>query len=137
MIKELMQNGQYNYRDICIAAQKKDTIQAFHSYFHTHGYKIRMIEKNNEVSINNYLNTSTFHSLKGLEFKVIFLVGLNAQSFLRPPKYNNEIERKEAEKREKALLYVAMTRAKMLLYLSGNGQKSTLLNALYPFTHEP
>lgn len=78
-----------------------------------------------------YLNTSTFHSLKGLEFKVIFLVGLNTQSFLRPKKYNSELERKEAEKRDKALLYVAMTRAKMLLYISGNGNQSPLLNHLY------
>jgi superfamily I DNA/RNA helicase len=92
-----------------------------------------MIEKNHEISVPEYLNTSTFHSLKGLEFKVIFLVGLNAQSFLRPKKYNSDIERKEAEKRDKALLYVAMTRAKMLLYISGNGTRSTILQKIYPY----
>lgn len=132
-LKELIESGLYNAEDICIAAQKKDTIQEFHTHFHKQGYKIKMIEKNHEISVKEYLNTSTFHSLKGLEFKVIFLVGLNASSFLKPMKYNAEIERKEAEKRDKALLYVAMTRAKMLLYISGNGTKSAILQKIYPY----
>jgi superfamily I DNA/RNA helicase len=132
-LKELLESGLYNSEDICFAAQKKDTIQEFHTHFHKQGLKINMIEKNHEISVPEYLNTSTFHSLKGLEFKVIFLVGLNAQSFLRPKKYNSDIERKEAEKRDKALLYVAMTRAKMLLYISGNGTRSTILQKIYPY----
>jgi superfamily I DNA/RNA helicase len=132
-LKELLESGLYNPEDICFAAQKKDTIQEFHTHFHKQGLKINMIEKNHEISVPEYLNTSTFHSLKGLEFKVIFLVGLNAQSFLRPRKYNSDIERKEAEKRDKALLYVAMTRAKMLLYISGNGTRSTILQKIYPY----
>ncbi|MEY3322869.1 MAG: hypothetical protein RLZZ417_2452 [Bacteroidota bacterium] len=130
-LKELLESDMYNEEDICISAQKKDTLQEIHTYFLKKGYKIKMIEKNNEINVPEYLNTSTFHSLKGLEFKVIFLVGLNTQSFLRPKKYNSELERKEAEKRDKALLYVAMTRAKMLLYISGNGNQSPLLNHLY------
>jgi superfamily I DNA/RNA helicase len=79
------------------------------------------------------LTTSTFHSLKGLEFKVIFLVGLNANTFLKPRLYPSDEEKKEAEKRDKALLYVAMTRAKMLLYISGNGSKSSILHKTYPY----
>jgi ATP-dependent exoDNAse (exonuclease V) beta subunit len=39
----------------------------------------------------------------------------------------------ETEKRDKALLYVAMTRAKMLLYISGNGSKSSILQKTYPY----
>ena len=42
-------------------------------------------------------------------------------------------KKKEAEKRDKALLYVAMTRAKMLLYISGNGSKSSILQKTYPY----
>lgn len=132
-INELISQGLYVAEDICIAAKNKDIIQDFHSHFHTAGYKIRKIEKNNELSLPEYYSTSTFHSLKGLEFKVIFLVGLNAKSFLRPLKYRSEEERRESEKRDKALLYVAMTRAKMLLFISGNGDPSPVLQKIYPF----
>ena len=132
-IKELIDTGLYLPEDICIAAKRNDDIQKFHSHFHIGGYKVRKIEKNNELSVPEHLSTSTFHSLKGLEFKVIFLVGLNANTFLKPRPYPSDEEKKEAEKRDKALLYVAMTRAKMLLYISGNGSKSSILQKTYPY----
>lgn len=132
-IKELIDTGLYLPEDICIAAKRNDDIQKFHSHFHIGGYKVRKIEKNNELSLPEHLSTSTFHSLKGLEFKVIFLVGLNANTFLKPRPYPSDEEKKEAEKRDKALLYVAMTRAKMLLYISGNGSKSSILQKTYPY----
>jgi len=132
-IKELLEDGLYLPEDICIAAKRNGDIQEFHSHFHNGGYKIRKIEKNNELSLREHLSTSTFHSLKGLEFKIIFLVGLNANTFLKPRHYHSDEEKKETEKRDKALLYVAMTRAKMLLYISGNGSKSTILHKTYPY----
>lgn len=132
-IKELINTGLYLLEDICIAAKRNGDIQEFHSHFHNGGYKIRKIEKNNELNVPEHLSTSTFHSLKGLEFKVIFLVGLNANTFLKPRPYPSDEEKKEAEKRDKALLYVAMTRAKMLLYISGNGSKSSILQKTYPY----
>ena len=132
-IKELIDTGLYLPEDICIAAKRNGDIQEFHSHFHNGGYKIRKIEKNNELNVPEHLSTSTFHSLKGLEFKVIFLVGLNANTFLKPRPYPSDEEKKEAEKRDKALLYVAMTRAKMLLYISGNGSKSSILQKTYPY----
>ena len=132
-IKELINTGLYLPEDICIAAKRNGDIQEFHSHFHNGGYKIRKIEKNNELNVPEHLSTSTFHSLKGLEFKVICIVGLNANTFLKPRTYPSDEEKKEAEKRDKALLYVAMTRAKMLLYISGNGSKSSILQKTYPY----
>ncbi len=132
-IKELIDTGLYLPEDICIAAKRKRDIQEFHNHLHNGGYPVRKIEKNNELSLPEHLSTSSFHSLKGLEFKVIFLIGLNAKTFLKPLPYTSDEEKKETEKRDKALLYVAMTRAKMLLYISGNGAASTILQKTYPF----
>ena len=129
----MLEDGLYLPEDICIAAKRNDHIQKFHTHFHNGRYQVRKIEKNNELSVPEHLSTSTFHSLKGLEFKVIFLVGLNANTFLKPRSYVSDEEKKEAEKRDKALLYVAMTRAKMLLYISGNGSKSSILHKTYPY----
>ena len=58
---------------------------------------------------------------------------LKEKNLLMVQKKIEKQEKKEAEKRDKALLYVAMTRAKMLLYISGNGSKSSILQKTYPY----
>ncbi len=59
------------------------------------------------------LNLMTLHNGKGLEFQVIFLVGMEEK--LLP--HVNSLESSEALEEERRLCYVGMTRAKELLYL--------------------
>lgn len=70
-----------------------------------------MSEHNNNTEV---LTLMTVHSAKGLEFKVVFLIGMEESIF---PHINsfNEIEDMEEERR---LCYVGITRAKEVLYLS-------------------
>ena len=56
----------------------------------------------------------TIHTAKGLEFNNVFVVGLNEGMF--PTKKVQSIESMEEERR---LAFVALTRAKKRLYLSG------------------
>lgn len=58
---------------------------------------------------------STVHSSKGLEFPVVFIIGLQQGTFPSYLSSNNE----ELEE-ERRLMYVAMTRAEKLLFLSYN-----------------
>ncbi len=57
---------------------------------------------------------TTIHSVKGLEFKVVFVVGLEEGIFPLSRSTSNQSEMEE----ERRLMYVAMTRAKEKLYLS-------------------
>lgn len=60
------------------------------------------------------VNLMTFHSGKGLEFTVVFMVGLEEDLF---PHVNSRDDAKALEE-ERRLCYVGMTRAKRHLYLS-------------------
>ena len=63
----------------------------------------------------------TLHSAKGLEFPVVFLVGMEEGIF---PGYKSIGEQKELEE-ERRLCYVGVTRAKENLYLTNSKQRTT------------
>ena len=58
----------------------------------------------------------TIHQSKGLEFPVVFIVGLTEGVF--PNHRSIRERRKDGEEEERRLMYVAVTRAKDVLYLS-------------------
>ena len=76
------------------------------------------VENNNEKSDNNAISLMTVHSAKGLEFKCVFIVGLEEGVF--PLLYENKQANIEEERR---LFYVALTRAKEKVYLSYSSMK--------------
>ena len=63
---------------------------------------------------NNTVTLATVHSVKGLEFKVVFIVGLEEKYFpiIRMDSSDDEMEE------ERRLMYVAITRARERLYLT-------------------
>ena len=63
----------------------------------------------------------TMHAAKGMEFHTVFLPELNKKTFLRNGQPGIK-EKKEREK-ERRVLYVAVTRAKINLYLSYSGEQ--------------
>ncbi len=63
---------------------------------------------------SNYVTLATVHAAKGLEFKVVFVVGLEDGIF---PNSRAKIDTCEMEE-ERRLMYVAVTRAKERLYLT-------------------
>ena len=76
-----------------------------------------------------YVTLMTLHSAKGLEFPVVFLVGMEEGIF---PGYKSIGEQKELEE-ERRLCYVGVTRAKENLYLTNSKQRTTFGST----THNP
>ncbi len=60
-----------------------------------------------------FVNLMTFHSVKGLEFPVVFIVGFEEGIF---PHYKSLMDSSQLEE-ERRLCYVAITRAKQKLYI--------------------
>ena len=67
-----------------------------------------------EASGRNSVTLMTMHAAKGLEFPVIFIVGMEEGLFPGSRAYDNEAELEE----ERRLAYVAMTRARKRLFLT-------------------
>jgi len=66
-----------------------------------------------EIQENGYVSVSTIHAVKGLEFKVVFVVGLEEGLFPLSRAMNSASELEE----ERRLMYVAITRAEERIYL--------------------
>jgi superfamily I DNA/RNA helicase len=77
------------------------------------------------------VRVATMHGLKGLEFQCLAVVGLDAGVLPAPNAVTSAAEDPFAHKqdlqRERCLLFVALTRARDVLYLSHSGAPSTLL----------
>ena len=85
---------------------------------------------------DDYVTLMTLHSAKGLEFPVVFLVGMEEGIF---PGYKSISEPKELEE-ERRLCYVGITRAKEHLFLTCSKQRtifgSTSYNQISRFLQE-
>ena len=69
---------------------------------------------NDEIGQGGAVTIATVHAVKGLEFKVVFIIGLEEGIFPISRALNNNYELEE----ERRLMYVALTRAEERLYLS-------------------
>jgi len=71
-----------------------------------------LLPKNNTTTHKDSINVMTAHASKGLEFRVVFIIGLQEGLF---PHYKSMSD--ELIEEERRLMYVAMTRAIERLYL--------------------
>jgi len=139
-IKELIKNENYKYDDIVILFRKNYLMDSIKDKFFVNNipYMTNKVEKSYykksdiEVKIppeikkflddklkecqktrfKNKVLLSTIHQIKGLEFKVVFLVGFEQETFI------NELLHTIDIKEERRLAYVAITRAKERLYIT-------------------
>jgi len=72
-----------------------------------------------EIKKGDYISLMTLHSAKGLEFPVVFIIGL--EEGVLP--YCKAMERECEIAEERRLFYVGMTRAKDILWLTGASKR--------------
>ena len=118
IIDILINKYQYKYSDFTIISQFTKTLEEKLKN------KFPITSKNEN---NNSINLTTFYSAKGIESKVVFVLGLNDEYFpskkIFPLKSNDEIIEEG-----KKLLFVAMTRATELLFLSSLYKESSIFS---------
>jgi len=90
-----------------------------------------MSESIDHLQLNEYENVrsksvycGTMHAIKGFEFKVVFLVGASKHNIplnYRMQECDDEDDYQKAEIMERSLLYVGLTRARDMLYVTSCG----------------
>ncbi len=77
-------------------------------------HQITLVSDTDEMDDGNYVTLATVHAVKGLEFRCVFICGLEEN--ILP--VSRAADSKEDMEEERRLMYVAVTRAKERLYLT-------------------
>lgn len=123
-----MHNHGIPYNQICISCLLNNTLKEVQSKLHQSDipyFDLRTRKGNAEG-----VQLSSFHNMKGLEFKVVVLSDVNNHTL--PYKkigfdHFDPIEKKNYLLSQRSLIYVALTRAMQVVYITGTGLKSEII----------
>ena len=127
----LKQEDETQLKDACLVARTNRLVQQYESVLSSRGIKCYVIKRSEPEDRNRQgLRVATMHRVKGLEFDRVIIAGVNkgivplSAAF---EGYDSDTERKDVETRERALLYVAATRAKKEVLITWFGAKSSFI----------
>lgn len=105
----------YALRDICIVARERRLIESTATALEKAKIPCEILIEGEPNFNANSVKLITMHSIKGLEFKVIFLINLDEGVIPSPFSIDDD---KKLLTEERKLMYVGMTRANELLYMT-------------------
>jgi superfamily I DNA/RNA helicase len=116
---------------VCIVARTNNLLEQYQADIENTGIKTHIIHRNEaEKRSAPGVRLATMHRIKGLEFETVIIAAINKGIVPLVAAVNNTddpVVRKESENRERALLYVAATRAKQKVVVCSYGQPSVFL----------
>lgn len=133
---EACKNAGISLKDICIAAPSMGLMKELQTRLHTDGTAYKVLKGTSKQGASDGVSLCTFHSLKGLEFKAVILMGVNERNVpskateAYPFNGMDALEKKEYLSSKRSLLYVAITRARGLAYIVGYGEPCGLVENL-------
>jgi superfamily I DNA/RNA helicase len=126
-IREMMQQG-VQLNEIAILARKNKLVDQYRAALTEAGIPNQPLTTVSHLREEG-VHCGTMHRSKGLEFRVVFLAGVNEGEV--PPAFalrqaEEEEEKQELLKKERSLLYVASSRAREKLFVTSFGEPSNL-----------
>ncbi len=124
-LNQFIINDLINPNEICICARTNCGLDETKKLLNTTGIKYSDISSLKHAA--NAVNVSTFHNMKGHEFKIVFVRGMSEDSV--PYKhsqyeYLTDRERQQYDQQERSLYYVVFSRAIQSIFITGIGAKS-------------
>jgi len=129
-ISEVTENESHvKLSDVVIATRTKNSYREIISKLHN--ADIEYFDLRDQTGNRNGVHLCTFHSLKGLEYKVVILADVNDRTCPFKLSKFDDWSKEEQEtylNSERSLLYTAMTRAILELTVTGVGSKSNWIS---------
>lgn len=119
----------YMPREICIVAKEKRLIESASEGLESASISCEILNNSSSNFESDKVKLVTMHSIKGLEFKVIFLIDLNDGVIPNDRLYDFDDD-DMLDSEERKLLYVGMTRANDLLYMSSVKKPSKFIKEI-------
>ena len=116
--------------DVCVVARTNAARDDVRERVGEYGIKHVVIDRDSDDRSQEGVRFATMHRVKGLEFERVILVSVNDGSVPPQSLWNSahdDAEREAIETMERALLYVAVSRARREAFVLGYGQPSRLL----------
>lgn len=131
-IQQLLQSHQVLPSEIVIGCRLSKDVAEFASALHKSGIPKYVSRDGRSQGSRDGVRVMTLHSMKGLEFRHVFLGHVSADTapLVRTPSSNSEeaLDLSSLERSEKSLYYVAASRAIEHLTLTGHGKPSRWFN---------
>ena len=127
-----MKDANIPMESICIVGRTNEIIEDYASVFEENGVVFYKISRSNALDNRKRgVRLATMHRVKGIEFDYVILVSVcdgivPYESILSAQE--NEIDRQNVLQKERSLLYVALTRARKAIFITGYEKLSSLLN---------
>lgn len=124
-LKDYLEGGDIQPNEICLSSRTNSGLDELKKILSSAG--IKYLDISSYKQNINAVNVSTFHNMKGHEFKIVFVKGMSESTV--PFKYSNytNLTEKELEvynQQERSLYYVVFSRAIQKLIITGVGEKS-------------
>lgn len=116
-VRRLMDSG-VDKRDICLAVCPKGSVKDYIKRLNDSGIHTYQLKRKADERGLDGIRVGTIYRIKGLEFQYMFIAGVNRGELSQA----SDDQPEEAMKRDKCLLYVALTRAQKGAYVSGFGK---------------
>ena len=123
LINEHLSNG-IEFSEIAIVSKTWKSVENLKDYLNNHDIPAIRVSKQYDKLNKNAIHLLTMHSIKGLEYEIVFAINLNKGVIPYRALDDDLISR------ERKLLYVAMTRAKTELYLLSSGEPSPFIKEI-------
>ncbi len=133
-IIKLCQSGRYRPGDIAVISRRKRLLTSYiEGFLRSRNILCRFHRDKDFHVLENEVKLITMHSAKGLEFPVVFIIGLD-DDYVPDIRVDSDTKA-EDELQERKLFYVSMTRAAERLYLlHPKRNRSRFLHDLDPAT---